>query len=388
MFLQSHSEILRRVALVIVLIASLQALVACQDQPAEDAEGAGNRPPPNVAVTAVSRQAVTESFSFVGRIEAVDHVDIRARVQGFLEQRLFAEGQDVGAGELLFLIEPEPFEAAMAQAQANLERAQAAIPLTERALARAEQLFSRGNVSEAALDDARAATEQARADVAAAEAELQRVRIDLSYTRIATPLAGQVSRSVYSVGNLVGPDSGVLTTVTRLDPIHVIFSVSERDLVTFRRQQMEGGADTANIVLGLRLPDDSDYEHEGRIDYIDTQVDAATGTVAVRGVFDNPDRLLLPGQFVTVLLRGREPEQVLLVPQAAIQQDQAGHFVLGVDADNQVAVRRVTVGRQVDTAWVVEGGLTEGDLVITEGLQRIRPGVAVEPVLASQPAAE
>lgn len=370
------------------MIISLPVLAACQDQPAGDAEGRGNQPLPSVAVTAVSRQPVTEAFSFVGRIEAVDHVDIRARVQGFLEQRLFEEGQDVGAGDLLFLIEPEPFEAAVAQAQANLERAEAAIPQTERALARAEQLFSRGNVSEAALDDARAATEQARADVAAAEAELQRVRIDLSYTRIATPLAGQVSRSVYSVGNLVGPDSGVLTTVTRLDPIYVTFSVSERDVVTFRRQQTEGGPDTADLVLGLRLPDDSDYGDEGRIDYVDTQVDPATGTLAVRGVFDNPDRLLLPGQFVTVLLRGREPEQVLLVPQAAIQQDQAGHFVLGVDADNQVAVRRVTVGRQVDTAWVVEGGLTEGDLVITEGLQRIRPGVAVEPVLASQPAAE
>ncbi|NBC31385.1 MAG: efflux RND transporter periplasmic adaptor subunit [Alphaproteobacteria bacterium] len=363
-------------------------LAACDEAPSENGNPAGTATVPTVTVTVVARQPVTESFSFVGRIEAVDHVDIRARVQGFLEQRMFEEGEDVGVGDLLFLIEPEPFEAAVAQAEANLERAQAAIPLTERALARAEQLFSRGNVSEAALDDARAATEQARADVAAAEAELERARIDLSYTRIASPIAGQVSRSVYSVGNLVGPDSGVLTTVTSLDPIYATFSVSERDLVTFRRQRLEGGPDTTDIVLGLRLPDDSAYAQEGLIDYVDTQADPATGTVGVRGVFENPDSLLLPGQFVTVLLRGREPEQVLLVPQSAIQQDQAGRFVLGVDAENQVEVRRVQVSRQVDTAWVVEGGLSEGDLVITGGLQRIRPGVAVEPVFADTPAGE
>ena len=376
----------RGLVLALLLMLSVLGLSGCNQQEGSDSAPAEG-PAPSVTVISVERQDVTTEFEFVGRIEAIDHVDIRARVDGFLDERLFEEGEDVAAGDLLFVIEPEPYEASVAEAEANLERAQAAIPLTERALDRAEQLFSRGNISEAALDDAQAATDQAVADVAAREADLERAQINLSYTQIASPIDGRVSREAFSIGNLVGPDSGVLTTVTRLDPIYALFSVSERDIISFNRQQAAGDASLEDIVLGLRLPDDSDLGSEGQIDFVDSQVDATTGTVTIRGVFGNPDRLLLPGQFVTVVVSSRDTEAALTVPQAAIQQDQAGRFVLVVDESNSVEVRRVEVGQQIETDWIIEGGLTEGDLVVTDGIQRIRPGVAVDPVFAA-PATE
>ena len=370
----------------LLLLLAAFGVAACEQE--QTADGApAEAPAPTVTVVTVERRDVTAEFSFVGHIEATDHVDVRARVEGFVEDRLFEEGEDVSAGELLFIIEPEPFEASVMEADANLQRAMAAIPLTQRALGRAEQLFSRGNISEAALDDARAATEQAIADVAAREAELDRALINLSYTRIISPIDGRVSREAFSVGNLVGPDSGVLTTVTRLDPIYALFSVSERDVIAFRRQQAAGDASLEDIVLGLRLPDDTDYGTEGRIDFVDSQVNPTTGTVTVRGVFANADRFLLPGQFVTVVVTDRQSESALTVPQAAIQQDQAGRFVLVVNENSRVEVRRIEVGQQIETDWVVEGGLTEGDRVVTDGIQRIRPGVDVTPVFAA-PASE
>jgi len=369
-----------------VLLAAALALplAACDSEDGSQATAAA--PPPAVTVVPVTREPVTEQVEFVGRVEATDHVDLRARVTGFLTERAFEEGDDVAAGDLLFLIEPDPYEAAVAQAQAALQRAQAGVPQTQNALRRAEQLFQRGNISEAAVDDAVAAAAQAEADVAAAEAALRQAELNLGYTRITTPLAGRTSRAAFSVGNLVGPDSGVLASVTSMDPIYVMFSLSERDLIEFRRNLRDGGQQVGDVVLRLRLPDNSAYDHGGRINYTSPRIDPNTGTVPIRGVFPNPDSLLQPGLFVTVIASGSDPELVLTVPQSAVQQDQAGAFVLVVDENDTVQIRRVTTGRQEGASWVIQGGLDEGDLVIVQGLQRVRPGIVVNPTVQAQAA--
>ncbi len=363
------------------IILLLAMLAACDQQEAS----APPQPPPSVTVTPVARRAIVESVEFVGRVEAVDSVDLRARVQGFLTERQFREGEDVEVDELLFVIDPAPFQAQVDLAAANLAAAQAAVPETRRALERSEQLFSRGNVSEATLDQARAAAQQAEAAVAARQAELQQARINLSYTRISSPIAGRIGRAAFSVGNLIGPDSGVLANVTSVDPIYVSFPISERLLVARRQESIESGQpiDLSEVVLRLRLSNNSPYAQEGRIDFVGTAVDLRTGTVPVRGQFPNPNRLLQPGQFVTVVVSGRDPVSALVVPQAAIQEDQTGRYVLAVDQDNQVQVRRVTTGEQQGTDWVIQSGLQEGETVIVQGVQRVRPGAAVNPVMAS-----
>ena len=374
----------RLVPVVAVTLLAASAVSGCQEESPQ--AGPSAAPPPAVTVVPVTRQAVIEAVDFVGRVEAIDHVDLRARVTGFLIERAFEEGEDVAEGDLLFVIEPEPYEAAAARARAELQRAEAMVPQTQNALTRAQELFGRGNVSEAALDQAVADAAQANADVAAQEAALVEAELNLGYTRITSPLVGRTSRTAYSEGNLVGPDSGVLASVTSMDPIYVTFNVSERDLIQFQRDAQAGNIQIEDIVLNLRLPDDSAYDQEGRIDYVAPAVDPNTGTVSIRGVFPNPDRLLLPGQFVTVVASGREPAQVLVVPQAAVQQDQAGAFVLTVADDNTVLATRVATGRQEGTGWIIEGGLNEGDLVIVQGLQRVRPGIVVTPTTAADAA--
>jgi membrane fusion protein (multidrug efflux system) len=361
------------------LLAAL-ALAACEDEAGQ--AGAADAPPPAVTVVPVARTAVTEAEEFVGRVEAVEHVDLRARVQGYLNERAFVEGEEVAAGDLLFVIEPDPFEAAVARARASMQAAQAMVPQTQNALERAEQLFQRGNIAESSLDEAIAAAAQAEAEVDVAEAVLREAEINLGYTRIRSPIDGRTGRAAFTEGNLVGPDSGVLASVTSMDPIHVNFNISERDLIEFRQARQAGGLAVDQVVLRLRMPNDLAYAHDGRIDFVAPGVDPNTGTVPIRGVFPNPERLLLPGGFVTVIASAGDPSMALTVPQSAVQQDQAGPFVLAIGEENRVESRRVTIAGQQEADWVIEGGVDEGDLVIVQGLQRVRPGIVVDPVIA------
>jgi membrane fusion protein (multidrug efflux system) len=369
----------RILALMVVLLAAL-ALAGCEDEAGQ--AGAAAPPPPAVSVVPVARTAVTQAEEFVGRVEAVEHVDLRARVQGYLNERAFVEGEEVAAGDLLFVIEPDPFEAAVARARASMQAAQAMVPQTQNALERAEQLFQRGNIAESSLDEAIAAAAQAEAEVDVAEAVLREAEINLGYTRIRSPIDGRTGRAAFTEGNLVGPDSGVLASVTSMDPIHVNFNISERDLIEFRQSRQAGGLAVDQVVLRLRMPNDLAYAHDGRIDFVAPGVDPNTGTVPIRGVFPNPERLLLPGGFVTVIASAGDPSMALTVPQAAVQQDQAGPFVLMVGEENRVESRRVTIAGQQEADWVIEGGVDEGDLVIVQGLQRVRPGIVVDPVIA------
>ena len=357
--------------------ALVLALGACSEGPAPPDGGDG--PAPVVSVVPVQRTEVRDSFGFVGRVEAIDHVELRARVEGTLLERAFTEGDDVTAEDVLFRIDPAPFDAAVDLAAANVERARAAAVEAEQTLARTRQLHARGNVSDASLDEATAMAQQTAADVLGREAELRQSQIDRDYATIAAPIAGRISRATFSVGNLVNPESGSLATITALDPIYVTFSVSERDMLTWLQQQAQAGPDVQppDLVLELQLANGTLYDQSGQIDFVDSTVDGNTGTIPVRGVFPNPGRILLPGQFVQVVVSGREPVSALVVPQAAVQTDQTGQFVLTVDGDNRVVVRRVTVGRQEGADWVVEQGLEEGEQVIVQGLQRVQPGLVV-----------
>lgn len=377
--------LLRRISTTGLALVLLLGLGACRDGQEAEAETAA--PPPAVTVAPVTLREVRPSFQFIGRVGAIETVDLRAKVVGDLLSILVEEGANVEVGDLLFEIDDERYRAAEALAQAEVDRAQATVTETEAALARARTLSERGNVSEAQVDEAQAAFDRARADLAARQAQLHSARIDLGDTRILAPIAGRIGEAALSVGNLVGPETGPLARITALDPAYVHFPISERDLVAARQEAAAAGGapDLSTIDLTLTLPGGGAYAYTGRVDFVGTEVDPTTGTVPLRGVFDNPDDLLVPGQFVTVSLSQGAPQPVLVVPQAAIQEDQSGKFVLTVDQANMVAVAPITVGQQLETDWVVTGGLDESQRVIVQGLQKVRPGMTVAPTVAAAP---
>ena len=361
--------------LVVVAVALLLALVSIPAFAQSKRPAAG---PPSVVVAAVERRDVTPHLSYVGRIEAVDTVDLVARVEGFLEQRNFREGGYVEKGELLFLIEQAPYRIAVEQRRADLAGAQASLDAAAEDFARKETLVKRGSVARSALDEARAALGIARAAVQQAQAALRRVQLDLAYTEVASPIAGRIGRAAFSVGAFVRPSDGALATVTSTDPIHVVIAVTERELLNVRREGFD--LDNPRVTPSLRLSDGSVHEHPGKFDFLAPSVDRATDTLLVRAIFPNPEGLLLPGQFVTVIVRLNEPVSALVIPQAAVQEDQQGHFVLVVDRADRVAHRRVVLGERDGGIWQVVDGLAEGERIIVQGLQKVRPDVVVNPV--------
>ncbi len=366
-----------------VLILSI-VITACQQQ--DDKPPAASLPPPVVTVVAVTSRDVTPSFEQIGRIEAVNSVELRARVEGYLEKRAFQEGADVKQGELLFQIERAPYEAVVDQRKADLARAKSVLSNAQTTLKRNQNLRKKGTVSQATLDDAGAAAAEAKAGVLQAEAALRSAQLNLDYTQISSPVAGRIGRAALSAGNLVGPNSGALATVVSLDPIYVIVAVSDKDLIEARKRGID--LETPRVEPALRLADGTDYAQLGRFDFLDNQVNQGTDTVTARAVFANPDEVLLPGQFVTVVIKQKEAVSALVVPQAAIQENQSGRFVLVVKQDNTVEARPVTTGQQVDSEWVIEEGLTAGEQVIVQGLQKVRPGLTVNPVSAQADVAE
>jgi membrane fusion protein (multidrug efflux system) len=339
-------------------------------------------PPPAVVVVAATAQDVAASVEFVGRTEAYREVDLRARVQGFLDERAFEEGETVEEGDLLFVIDPAEYRADLQAAEAEVERAEATYQTAVNELERARTLVERGNISQSEVDKRAADAGRAEADIKAAKAALERAQLDLGYTEIRAPFGGRIGRGTYDVGNLVGPESGVLASVVALDPIHVTFPVSEREYLSYEKQENK-----PEILPRIILADGSTFEHDGTIDFIDNRVDPMTGTLQVRATFPNPTGLLLPGQYVGVVLTADTPDRKTVVPQAAVQENQAGFFVLVVDADNRVETRTIQTGQRVGTGWVVEQGLEPGEIVIVEGLQKVRPGGEVTPTRAtSEPA--
>lgn len=334
-------------------------------------------PPPTVGVAAVVPREVTPTMEFVGRVEAIDSVDLIARVKGFLMERAFDEGATVKRGDLLFRLEREPFEAAVAVRQADVERAEATLRNAQLQRGRIAPLIARGGATQAQLDEATAAEGEATAARSAALAALRQAEIDLGYTEIRAPFDGRIGRANFATGAVVGPTVGPLARLVRIDPIFVNIPITDRAMLAFRQTQ------NSDFAPYLRLADGSLIEQPGVFDFADPQVDATTDTVRVRARFDNAAGILLPGQFVTVLVRALTPKQALVVPQIAVQQDQAGRLVLTLDEDDRVRVTRVTLGERIDSDWVVSDGLEAGQQVIVEGLQKARPGALVQPVPAT-----
>ncbi|HEV2566536.1 MAG TPA: efflux RND transporter periplasmic adaptor subunit [Microvirga sp.] len=342
-------------------------------------------PLPAVGVMPVPVEDVSPSSEFVGRVEAVNAVDIRARVEGFIEARPFAEGQTVREWQDLFLIEDGAYEAALAAARASLAGAQAALRDAEGRLQRNQELRRTQAVSQAALEEIQAARDTAQANVMAAEASVRQADLNLGYTRIKAPIAGRIGAAAFAVGSFVGPSSGALARVVQVDPIRVVFSVSDRTILDFR----DGTGDAGNVgkddlpgrfVPTLRLSNGRDYPAKGGIEFAGNEIDPATGTLPVRARFPNPDGILVPGQFVTVVIRPSDPQRRPVVPVGAVQLDREGRFVMVLDGDNKVAARRIRTGTQVGQNWTVEEGLAGGETLVVQGLQNARPGAEVRVV--------
>lgn len=359
---------------VLVLAGAALALAACDQN---DGAATGEAPPPSVVTAAVQSRDVSASIDYIGRSEASQRVDIRARVTGFLDERPFMEGSRVASGDVLFRIDPAEFDANRAAALADIARADAAIEEAGNNLARYERLLERDVASVANFDEAKAADGRARADRAAADAALQKADLDVAYTTITAPIDGRIGRASADVGNLIGPDSGVLATINRLDPIYIVFSIGEREYLEYSGAAKEHGSPV--VTPRIRLATGEIYAHEGTFDLFDNEVDPTTGTLPIRLSFPNPDALILPGQFVNVILTSTNTEERVVIPQAAVQENQTGPFVLVVDAENRVEARPIITGQRIGADIVAQDGLSVGETIIVEGIQKTRPGGTVVP---------
>ena len=343
----------------------------------------GTSPPPAVTVAPAVMRQVTETGEFIGRITAIDKVDIVARVAGFIEERNFTEGQDVKKGDLLFRIEQATYKAAVEQQRANLAKAQATALNAKLQLDRGKELVRSNSIPQSTLDQ-RAADESAgQAAILEAQALLDQAEINLGYTEIRSPIDGRIGLATFTVGNLVAPSSGRLATVVSQDPIYVLFQASERDVLDYKRKLAQSPEMNRHVTVHLKLPNGIDYPHPGQTNFLDVQVDPNTDTLTVRAQVPNPERLLIPSGIVTVTTERGPPRSVLLIPQSAIQLDQAGLYVLVVDAAKKVEQRRVTTGAEQGRGIAVTSGLKEGELVIVEGIQKVRPGQVVDATTAA-----
>jgi membrane fusion protein, multidrug efflux system len=333
-------------------------------------------PPPAVSVAPVVSREVTETGDYIGRITAIDKVDIVARVPGFIEERTFTEGQQVKKGDVLFRIEQATYKAAVEQARATLAKAKATQVNAKLQLERGKELVRNQNIPQSTLDQRAADEAAAQASVMEAQAALDQAEINLGYTEIRSPIDGRIGLATFTEGNLVQPSAGKLATIVSQDPIYVIFQVSQRNVLDYRRRVAESDANR-RVTIHIKLPNGSIYPQPGLSNFLDVQVDPTTDTVAVRAKVSNPDGVLIPGGVVGVTLERGGPRSALTIPQSAVLLDQAGRYVLVVDAAKKVEQRRVTTGVEQGRSVVVTGGLKEGELVIVEGIQKVRPGQVV-----------
>ncbi len=364
---------LHRIALLFVALL-LPVLAGCDDHK----QAAAPPPPPAVGVSTAAMKGVSRSDQFVGRIQAIGIVQVRTRVEGFLEKVLFTEGQDVKAGDILYQIEKVQYQAQVDQAKANLAAAQATAVNAQLQYNCSLQLVKNQYTPQATVDQNKAAWETAKAAVLQTQAALTQTEINLGYTDIRSPIDGRIGLTAFTTGNLVNPSSGVLTTIVSQDPIYVLFPVSQRQLEDIRESRRQQDGSLTKIQILVTLSNGKEYPLPGVWNFTDPQVDQGTDTLTMRATLPNPDRLLVDGEFVTVQIKEKKEQPRLVVPQAALQVDQAGYYVLVVNADNKVEQRRVTVGPNQGLDAVIQSGLKEGEKVIVEGVQKVRPGQLVK----------
>jgi RND family efflux transporter MFP subunit len=365
-------------------------------------------PPPGVTVVAVTQQTIPLYLDYIGSTAAVRSVDLRARVEGFLQKRGFTEGGDVKEDDLLFVIDPSPFQAALEQAQAQLARDEAALAGAQAQLVKdkASLAFARDQVeryrslaeqefvTKEAFDNYRTLADQAAAAVAvdnaainqataaikADGAAITQTKLNLSYCTIRAPLSGRIGRALVDVGNLVGPgENAVLASIVQLDPIYVYFSASSRELSQIVKYQQQG-----KLPVTVTLADQSTHPHQGKVDFLNNTIDTATATLKMRAVVPNPEKTLLPGQYTRVRLLVAQQSDALLVPAEAVGDDQVGQYVFVVGPDNKVEKRSIVAGITYQSMRVVDKGVKAAERVITEGMQKVQPGIVVQPKLADQ----
>jgi membrane fusion protein (multidrug efflux system) len=355
-------------------IATAMVIMFCAVAPAASQQSQAPAAIP-VGVVAAEKQPVTKSLDFVGRVEAIQRVEIRARVTGYLEKVAFKEGDLIKQGAELYTIERGLFEAAVGQAEGAQAKDKAAKTLTEVQLQRAEDLLAKQAGTQVARDQALAADQSAEGALLVDDANLKTAKINLGYTDITSPIDGKVGKTNVTIGNVVGPDTGPLTVVVSQDPMYVSFPVSQRDFL--RAQEAQHKVDLTGIRATLKFADGTTYKHDGKINFVDVQVNQATDTILVRATFPNPDYALVDGQLVRVMLESGTAEEKIVIPQAALISDQEGVYVFVVD-DGKAAIRRVKPGGTSGTGTIIEQGLTVGEQVIVEGTQSLRPGVPVK----------
>lgn len=370
-----------------LFLISLSLMISgCQNKPAGASTDA-TPPPPQVTVSRPVIQDVVHYAEFNGTTQAVESVTIRARVEGYLEKIHFSEGAMVLKGDLLFSIDQKPYLASLDEAKAQLAVAQAELRLARATKIRKENALRDRAVSEVEVIDARAQLGKAEAGILAAEAAVRTAQLNLSYTRVTAPTTGRIGRSMVDVGNLVGAGEWTeLTTIVQYDPVYAYFTISERDWVRYQAGRGDNAAaEERKMPVHMGLAGRKDFPYTGRLDFVDNRMDASTGTIEVRAIFNNPDHRIVPGLFARIRIPVGATSGALLVPESALGFDQQGRFLLVANAENVTEYRPVKAGEQVGDMRVIQSGLQADDRVIVNGLQKARPGGPVTPQEA-QPA--
>jgi len=352
------------------------------------AQGAPPSAPPPVTVAKPVVKDIREWDEFIGRFEAVDEVTVRARVSGYLDKVHFRDGAIVKAGDPLFTIDQRPYRAALQEAEATLASAKARVEFATTDLERAENLRRTGNIAEQVFDQRRQTLQTARADVDRAQATLNRARLDMEFTLIRAPVSGRISRKLVSEGNLVIANDTVLTNIVSLDPIHFYFDVDERSYLTYTQMALEGtrpsSRDTPNEVY-VALSNEREPTHRGRMDFVDNRLDASTGTMRGRAIFDNKDLAIAPGLFGRIRLIGSGVYRGVLLPDEAIGADQDRRVVYVVGDDNKLVMKPVRLGPRIDGYRVIREGLKGNETLVVAGLVRVRPGMQIQPQMTTLP---
>lgn len=365
----------------IAAVLAMAILAACDDAP--DGSAAANQAPPPAPVTVAKPlvQELVEWDEFTGRFEAVEQIQVQARVSGYLQSVHFEDGQIVEAGQLLFVIDPRPFEAALARAEADVQRAESELELARLELGRTERLVTTSAAARATLDQRQAERSATEAALQSAQAARRQAELDLSFTRITAAVRGRVSDRRVDIGNLVN-SSTLMTTIVALDPIYFVFDMSEQDFLAYQRAVLENRLPStrdAGTKVTLKLMDDTGWPYEGSMNFVDNVVDMSTGTVRARAIVPNADGFITPGQFGTLRLPGSNPYPAILVPDAAIVADQARRLVMTVAEDGTVVPKEVRQGPRELGLRIIRRGLEPTDRVIIDGLMRARPGSKVAP---------
>jgi membrane fusion protein (multidrug efflux system) len=341
--------------------------------------------PPQAAPAAVEYQevkpaAIALSSEFVARTRAREDTEIRPRITGNIVERNFEEGQSVEKDALLFKIDARPYQAALESAQADLENATSSLDVAEKNLARGKELSPQGYISQAELDKLGDERNRAEASLKSAKAALEKAQLDMEFTEIRAPFAGIVGRSNFSIGDLVDPSTGALVSLVQLDPMLVDFDIDEQTLaqaMKLNQERIAEGLEPVRYIPRLRLVTGDIYPFDGEIDYTNNRVNPSTGTITVTAKFPNPNGRLLPGQFGRILVQRGESQMRLIIPQPAVLEDMQGRYVFVVQDDDTVARRNVKLGPREGVDWVVEEGLQDGDRVVVNGIQKLRPGIEV-----------